>query len=77
MCDLCGRYPCADSCPNYEPLVLAVCDACGGEIYAGEHYYEIPLEGYPTFNICEECMDDFGRYAEVSEPKDDYQDRKP
>ena len=64
--------PCVSNCPNYEPLVLAVCDSCGGEIYAGEHYFEVSLEGYPTFNICEECMDDFGKYAEVSEPKDDY-----
>ena len=75
MCDLCRHYPCVDNCPNYEPLVLAVCDSCGGEIYAGEHYFEIPLEGYPTFNICEDCMGGFGKYAEVDEPdSDDYKE---
>lgn len=75
MCEECRHYPCLSNCPNYEPLVLAVCDSCGGEIYAGEHYFEIPLEGYPTFNICEDCMDDFGKYAEVDEPDpDDYKE---
>lgn len=64
MCDECKHYPCVSNCPNFEPTALAVCDACGCDIYAGEHYFEIPIEGYPTFMICDEYNDGFGKYAE-------------
>lgn len=70
MCDICRKYPCDRHCPNSEEKPMYTCDSCGGEIYAGEHYFEIPLEGYPTFNICKDCMDDFGKYAENKEEEE-------
>ena len=64
MCDLCGHYPCISRCPNYSEDPLYTCDNCGGEIYSGEHFYKIAIEGYPTQILCEDCIDSFGEYAE-------------
>jgi len=70
MCDICRQHPCSRHCPNSTEKPLNVCDSCGCDIYTGEHYFEIPIEGYPTFNICEGCMDDFGKYAENKEEEE-------
>ena len=71
MCEECRHYPCISSCPNFEAEALYYCDNCGGEIYSGEHYYRITIEGYPTQNLCEECVDSFGEYAESEEYEPD------
>lgn len=75
MCDICRRNPCSKHCPNSTEKPLNVCDSCGDDIFEGEHFFEVTVEGYQTFNICEECMDSFGKYAEVDEPNpDDYKE---
>ena len=67
MCDLCGHNPCISRCPNFEEEAICYCDNCGCGIFSGEHYYRIAIEGYPTQNLCEECVDNFGEYAENEE----------
>lgn len=64
MCDICRRNPCSKHCPNNTEKPLFVCDSCGDDIFEGEHFFEVTVEGYQTFNVCEDCMDSFGRYAE-------------
>lgn len=64
MCDICRQHPCSRHCPNNTEKPLFVCDSCGAGIFEGEHFFEITVEGYLTYNICEDCIDSFGRYAE-------------
>lgn len=70
MCDICRRNPCSKHCPNNTKKPLLVCDSCGDDIFEGEHFFEVTVEGYQTFNICEDCMDSFGRYAENEEEEE-------
>lgn len=71
MCEECRHWPCVSSCPNFVAEPVCYCDNCGGEIYSGEHYYRITIEGYPTQNLCEECVDSFGEYADSEEYEPD------
>lgn len=70
MCEECRHYPCSRHCPNNTEKPLFVCDSCGCDIYAGEHFYQISVEGYPTFMICDECNDRSGKYAENKEEEE-------
>ena len=71
MCELCQHHPCITRCPNYEEKPVCCCDICGEDIFAGDVYYEIKVEGFVTQNICEDCIEDSKCYAEHEEPDPD------
>lgn len=45
-----------------ESIPVFYCDWCGGEIYDGDAYYEIGKEC-----VCESCIDQQKRFAEVED----------
>ncbi len=50
-----------------EPKVAHYCDCCGGEIYAGEEYYEFDSDSAFTLEstcICKDCVRCARRVAE-------------
>jgi hypothetical protein len=75
MCDLCQHYPCATNCPNYEEKPVCCCDKCGEDIFAGDIFYEIKIEGFLTQNLCEDCIEDSKKYAEHDLPDEDDYDK--
>lgn len=65
MCSDCGHFPCVSRCPNYEEKPLFYCDRCGEGIFDGDKFYQIDgIIDVKTLLICEDCMSDFGKYAE-------------
>lgn len=47
MCDICHRTPCLSRCPNApEPMPVATCDYCGGDILEGDEYFSYNRELY-------------------------------
>lgn len=62
MCEFCRQFPCPSACPNFTPVVCAVCDECGAEIYEDDDYYIIS-----GMVLCPECIENSRRTAEVSE----------
>lgn len=67
MCNICQKIPCDKRCPNADPKPVCFCDKCGGDIDEGSTFYEIKIEGYPTFNLCEHCVDRSAAIAEVDD----------
>ena len=67
MCNVCGRTPCSKKCPNSDVKRLYYCDKCGTEIYEGDVFYQIEVEGYVTQLLCEDCVTESKRYAESEE----------
>lgn len=53
MCDICGKIPCWNGCPNAEEKPVHICKKCRNGIYENEEYYDSP-EGI----ICMECMEE-------------------
>lgn len=60
MCKICQQTPCLTQCPYAAPTIVHECTLCGAEIYEGDTYYE--LDDKP---ICESCIEDARREAEV------------
>lgn len=67
MCEICRQFPCNRHCPNSQEKPMYTCDCCGGEIYKGDYYYQIAVEGYPTQILCEDCIEESKRCAEEDE----------
>ena len=59
ICDLCNKYVCSSSCPNFNGYVVeigrraAICDQCEQNIYTSDEVY-----CYNDKYICSECAEE-------------------
>ena len=67
MCEYChyliGHHP---RCPAYIPKVIAKCDMCGAELYAGDLLLHGEYE-----KVCDSCMRDYMKdvFSDKSTPE--------
>ena len=54
MCNECRMSHCPGGCPNFVPVAAEICDECGGDICAGEEYYD-----FDGVIVCYDCLRDY------------------
>jgi hypothetical protein len=64
MCQICRKNPCAKQCPNNSENPVTFCDRCGADVFEGANVYQICIDGYPEFTLCEDCIEDARHIAE-------------
>jgi hypothetical protein len=43
---------------------VTFCDRCGADVFEGANVYQICIDGYPEFTLCEDCIEDARHIAE-------------